>query len=182
MPLVAGVFIPFGGNQPSVLDPAGHTFSGFPRSSGMSWYWLWAGGPIPYENQPHENYQPATIGGQDFSSGATPLLFMHASKGITFDLAIMRAKYPHLNLTRFRAVCQNTAGTASIAANGAKADFWVFVDGRLCFKRSPILIDDPPFDVRVGLSSADHFLTLVSTDGGDGYAGDFVTLGDPRLE
>ncbi len=182
MPLVAGVFIPLGGNQPSVLDPAGHTFGGFPRTSGLSWYWLWAGGPVPYENQPHQNYQPAIIGGRDFSAGAHSLLFMHASKGITFDLSALRAKHPLLGLTRFCTVCQNTAGLARISADSAKSDFWVFVDGRLCFKRSPILLNDPPFDVRVDLSSSDHFLTLVSTDGGDGYAGDFVTLGDPRLE
>ena len=35
--------------------------------------------------------------------------------------------------------------------------------------------------IRVGLDEGDRYLSLVVTDGGDGYSWDCVIFGDPRL-
>ncbi len=181
-PMIASVFVPLGGKTPSVLDPAGHSFAGFPETHGKSWFWLWAGGPVPYENDAQATYRPSVIGGQDYGRTGHGVLFMHASKGITFDLAAIRAAHPGATWTRFCAVGQNTAGAAHVSGISGKSDLWVFVDGALRFQRTPVLLSDPPFDVRVELSSNDRYLTIVTTDGGDDYHGDFISLGDPRLE
>ncbi len=182
MPLVAGVFVPLGGPREQVLDPDGHTF-GFPQTDGKSWHLLWGGTSLPLSNWKNERPDsPSTIGGRDYGSAGHGALWMHSNKGVAFDLGAIRSGHPDRPFTRFRAECQNVSATAPGKENFSElAAVWVFVDGELRFTRV-IRRSDPAFSISVDLSSADHYLTLVSTDGGDGHHGDWITLGDPRLE
>ena len=65
------------------------------------------------------------------------------------------------------------------------AEIWVFVDG--CLKLRSALKPTPakwsgavPIDI--ALKPTDRFLTLVTTDGGDGIDHDWVVFGDPVLQ
>ena len=60
-------------------------------------------------------------------------------------------------------------------------DFWVVVDGELRFNKRRIgpSVDGLPFEVP--LRPDDHFLTLMTTDGGDTVSFDNSFLVDPVL-
>jgi hypothetical protein len=183
-PLIAGTFVPLGGGVAVVLDPFGHTYNAFTNSSHSSWHDLWAGGSIPVGNDPKGQWRPprpTVLGSVDYGAPPHWLLFMHPNKGITFDLAGLRKARGGFPMTRFRATCQNTAGQNDLKIYTQKSDVWVFVDGQLRFSRT-VLRKDGPFDVDVDLANTDQYLTLVTTDGGDGYSGDWLTWGNPRLE
>ena len=59
------------------------------------------------------------------------------------------------------------------------ADIWVFVDGQLKLKRLQLRPKDGVVPVDVEIGPNDRFLTLVSTDGGNGNWLDWVVFGDP---
>jgi hypothetical protein len=109
---------------------------------------------------------------------------MRTNKGVTFDLAALRAAHPGRTFTRFRSVCVNTA--LSVPTPGRpvseKSELRIFVDGKLVYDPPPILWTDPPFEITVNIDPAARYLTLAATDGGDDYSLDWLTLGDPRLE
>jgi hypothetical protein len=182
-PMVAGVFIPRGG-KPEVLDPAGHTFT-FPKTKGMTWYWLWAGGRIPIKDDDKglEAF-PTVIGDVDYGAAGHGAVLLRTNKGVTFDLAALRAAHPERTFTRFRTVCVNTA--LSVPTPGRpvseKSELRIFVDGKLVYDPPPILWTDPPFEITVNVDPKARYLTLAATDGGDDFSLDWLTLGDPRLE
>jgi hypothetical protein len=65
------------------------------------------------------------------------------------------------------------------------AEIWVFVDGRLKL-RSTLKPTQAKWSgavpIDIVLKPTDHFLTLASTDGGDGIDYDWVVFGDPVLQ
>jgi hypothetical protein len=65
---------------------------------------------------------------------------------------------------------------------GGCADIWVLVDGQVRFRRREINGFNGGFSIKVPLAKSDRFLTLATTDSGDGIACDQVIYGDPRLE
>jgi hypothetical protein len=183
-PFIAGAFVPIVGKA-SVLDPDGHTFDKFGCNTTTTWFCAWAGGAIPLAPDPTSQWRPPAptlLDGVDYSKPPHSLLFMHANKGLTFDLAALRRAHPDARLARLRAACQNTARDTNIVYFSQKSALWVFVDGKLLYSRSPIRRKDPAFELNVDLGEGGRYLTLVITDGGDGYAGDWIVLGDPRLE
>jgi len=189
--LIDGVFVPDGGPGPVQLDSAGHRFDGFPKTSGTvhasifaraaavklddrkldngelkGLYWVYAMGPAA-------EYMPDGRG----------LLALSPNAGITFDLENMRQLHRGARPARFRAV----AGLADARRvrhddSPGLADIWVFVDGRLKLKRMQLRPEDGAVKVDVELGPSDRFLTLVSTDGGDGPEGDWIVFGDPVLQ
>ena len=58
----------------------------------------------------------------------------------------------------------------------------MLIDGEPRFQRRQIRNEHGVFSVLVPIHDNDRFLTLATTDGGDGISGDWVTFGDPRLE
>lgn len=61
------------------------------------------------------------------------------------------------------------------------ADVRVFVDGQLRFNRAKLRCADGPVEVDVPWGPTDRFLTLVSTDGGDGMEADVVFYHHPPI-
>ncbi len=157
------------------------------RAEDRSWYWLWAGGSIPAEKN-WSNLVPfsTVIGSVDYNTPGHGLIFMHANKGITFDLLAMRTAHHRGDFKSFSAACVNLSRNSGVSGvvtkvNSIRSGFSVFVDGELRFQKS-ILQTDPPFDVEVPITAGARYLTLVTDDGGDTFFSDAIALGDPRVD
>jgi hypothetical protein len=193
--LIDGVFVPDGGAGPMVVDSAGHTFDGFPKTAGRLWGSIWARAADIRKDgrEQHDEYWIYAMGrGQQFMPRNFGLLAMHANVGITFNLEAMRTLYPGVRPARFHAVAgvADARGFSSdhdyaafVSSSEAQlADIWVLIDGRLKMSRTQLRPQDGPVKVDVELGPKDRFLTLVSTDGGNTSNYDWVVLGDPTLE
>jgi hypothetical protein len=175
IPFVDGVFIPDGSAGAVQVDSAGHTFDDFFKTDNVGYGHIWAGEPVAYVGS-------SKLGGIDYASAGHGALFLHASKGITFDLEAIRRANPGCKLLRFLATAGNTE-TDSLKNGGARyADLRVLVDGKSRFCRREIDGLSGAFSVAVPIDDKDCFLTLAATDGGNGIESDQIMFGDPRLE
>ncbi|EMI21142.1 protein containing DUF1549 [Rhodopirellula maiorica SM1] len=169
LPYVDGVFIPDGrdGDESIVVSSTGITVSGLPSTSSAAWDLI--------RNGPVASQHSTELGGIDFTKQGHSVLGIHANAGITFDLdAIRKGNGDH----EFRF----TAKLGYFGASGSfRADAWVFVDGRPVAEFRGIRRDDGLKNIDAVLPRQARFLTLVSTDGGNGYGHDQVGFGDARL-
>jgi len=177
LPFVDGVFVPDGSVGPVQVDSAGHVFADFPKTTNQTALLIRAGGAVPTVRWAI----PTTLDGVDYAQQGHGLLFLHPNKGITFDLNAIRKGNSGWIITRFLAVAGNTE-TVSGGGGSAYADFWVLVDGQMQFRRCQITAYGSGFSISIPIKSTDRFLTLASTDGGDGLSTDWIMFGDPRLE
>jgi hypothetical protein len=181
--MVAGVFVPAAGGT-MTLDPAGHADASPPTAGGAA-YWLWAGGTIPLVGDSLGLAAiPGVLGGVDYGAAGHGLLYVPANQGVTFDLSAIRAAHPGRAFGSFRAVCGNSA--AGLAAGertivSERSALRVYADGVLVLERE-IRRTAGPFPIDLAIPGGAKYLTIVVTDGGDGYHADWVMLGDPRLE
>jgi hypothetical protein len=180
LPFVDGVFLPDGGNGPVQVDSAGHTFDGFHKTDNNTVGPVWAGPVVSVAPDPPEVI-PTDMGGVDYASAGHGLLFMHANKGITFDLEVIRRTSPGSKLVRFRAMAGNQEDP-SLHGEYVRADIWVLVDGRVRFQRREINSTQGVFQIAIPIGEHDRFLTLAATDGGNSTRADWIMFGDPRLE
>ncbi|WP_245958245.1 DUF1553 domain-containing protein [Roseimicrobium gellanilyticum] len=164
--LIHGVVIPEG-PHPVPITSTGITVEGVPATSGKAWDGI-RNGPV--------NAQASTIlDGVNYKAAGHSLLGLHANAAITFDLAAMRRTLGDGTL-RFTAM----TGYGGSAA-GSKAEFWVFLDGKTAFHRAKFGAKDGGLPLDVSIPASARFLTLMSTDGGDGISHDQVFLGDARM-
>ena len=82
--------------------------------------------------------------------------------------------YQDVRPARFRAIGGLVRCPLPLPAGRRLADLWVFVDGQLKFNRMHLRPQDGAVKMDVELGPSDRFLTLVSTDGGNG---DILRLG-----
>ena len=170
-PLIDGVFVPDGRNGPVRTDSAGHTFDGFTNATNLTASSVWAGGKILAAN-PNLDI-PTTLDGVDYASKGHGLLFLHANKAVTFNLDAVRRANPGFKIVRFLTM----SGSA-----GAPVDAWFLVDGKERFSRCKINQSNIAMSIVIPIRENERFLTLAVTDGGDGFGGDWMIFGDPRLE
>ncbi|MCS7469377.1 DUF1553 domain-containing protein [Stieleria sp. ICT_E10.1] len=174
---VDGVFVPSGeaGQAKVPVTSTGITISGLPTTSGDAWDMI-RNGPVASQHSPE-------LDGIDFTQDGHSLLGLHANAGITFDLSAIRQSLadgaaetsPGMPL-RF------TAQLGYFGASGPhRADAWVFVDGRNVAEFKQLGREDGLQPIDLELSAAVRFLTLVSTDGGNGMGHDQIGFGDPRI-
>ena len=184
--LIDGVFVPNGGAGPVQVDSAGHKFGGFPPTEGRTWGSICSRAadvtPKDHAREPLNWLYSMGRGGQFMPEGRG-LLALNSNSGITLDLEAMRTMYAGTRPVRFRA----TAGMADSRrvdpdVPAGLADIWILVDGRLKFGRSKFRPEDGTFRVDIELGPSDRFLTLATTDGGNGIDCDWVVFGDPVLE
>jgi hypothetical protein len=176
IPVLDGCFIP-GGSTP--VDSAGHAFT-FPSTSLFSYGLIWAGPNIPWEGElPIASQLPADAG-----SPTSRVLAIHSNNGITFNLDAIRALHRDVRIAGFRARVGNSYRPVGLGAGPARplASIHVIVDGIARFERRGFVSVDPPIDVVCTLSDRDHFLTLATTDGGDGNACDWVLWTHPEFQ
>ena len=190
MPFVDGVFIPDFRNGPVQVDSTGHRFEGYAWASGtpvcQTSGYIWAGGDIAIPASAKTAWTfsfahiPVVLDGIDYSKSSHRVLCLHPNKGITFDLDAIRRANTDSNIVRFRAAAANV--DTGVARTEGLADIWVLIDGRTCFQRRETGRSNAAFRVAVPISKSDRFLTLMTTDGGDGFNWDWVVFGDPWLE
>ncbi|MBI1371200.1 MAG: hypothetical protein GC159_00330 [Phycisphaera sp.] len=167
-PYVDGVFIPDGGADGMTGVPVtstGQTVIGLPDTGGGSWDHIW--------NRPNLRVTDTVLDGVDYSAEGRSLLGFHANKGITFDLAAIRAEYPEWNIQRFTAIAGNNHGSV---------DYLVLIDGRVAYRLLRHLGSPRGIDVDVPLTDDDRFLTLVACDGGDNLGYDWSIWAQPVLQ
>ena len=180
LPFVDGVFIPDGGDGPVQVDSGGHTFEAFHKTSNETVGQVWAGPVVSVAPDPPD-VVPTDLDGVDYASPGHGLLFLHANKGVTFDLEAIRQANRGCKLVRFRAVAGNRE-EVSRQGEYVCADIWVLVDGQVRFQRRAINSTWGVFQIAIPIGEQARFLTLAATDGDNGIRWDWIMFGDPRLE
>ena len=178
---IDGVFVVHGGNGPVQLDSAGHSFADFARNDGRTVNMIQAAGATPARPSAwftaKQNNLPQ-LGGVDYSSIGHGVLEIRGNKGITFDLAAIRAAHPGYRLLSFAAVAGNSCRQSTPPRPGT---FWVFVDGQLRFQQPDVAVNSGPVPLEVPLQPADRQLTLVATTTAAGIWNGTM-FGDPKLK
>ena len=89
IPFVDGVFIPDGRQGPVQVDSAGHTCDWFLETCNEGYGPIWAGMPVAWAG-------PSELGDVDYAASGHSALFLHANKGLTFDLRRDPSREPRL--------------------------------------------------------------------------------------
>ena len=182
VPAIDGVFVPDGRKGPVRLDSAGHTFDGFVNNTNWVGRYLWAGGPIAQAQVELSPKISTRLNDIDYASAGHGYLLVVANTGITFDLSAIRRANFGCKSMRFCAVVGNTEPESINSRGSARADFHVFIDGHERFKRREINGCSGSLMISTPIGENDRFLTLATTDSGNGIISDDILLGDPRLE
>lgn len=163
---IDGVVIPNGG-QPVPVSSTGLTADDVPATSAKAWDAI-RHGPV--------NSQGSTkLNGVDYAADGHTMLGLHANAAITFDLDAIR-KESGAGGWEFRAI----VGYGGREAAG-RADFHIYVDGKVVERRMGLSNHDAGVRVEIPLPASARFLTLMSTDGGNGIGYDQIFFGDPKL-
>lgn len=175
---VDGVFVPDGDNGKAEIPVSsnGTTITGLPATSGAAWDMI-RNGPVASQHSP-------SLDGIDFTRDGHSLLGLHANAGITFDVAAMRRAFnpPESSDNSTGGALRFTARVGYFGAVGSHfADAWVFVDGRNVAEFRKLRRVDGLKEIDIELPADSRFLTLVSTDGGNGYGMDQIGFGDPVI-
>lgn len=181
-PFIDGVFVPDGRYGANQITSAGHTFSGFPSTSGKFYSDITAN-PYVIEIQGKEAdstpkkkvVSKLTPVSQNAEIMKQPCIFIHTNAGITFDLQQIRQAHPSLDITTFTARCESPSVWAR------KAEFWVLLDGECVFQCTA---DDARLKkqvVQVPIRPDHGYLTLVTTDGQDGQDYDWCLFSRPEI-
>jgi len=168
-PFVDGVFIADGANGAGRIPvtSTGLAITGIPSTSRKAWDHI-RHGPVASQHS-------TKLDGIDFTKDGHTSLGLHANAGITFDLSAIRKASGHTDL-RF----QSRVGYFG-AEGPYRADVWVFVDGRKAFSYRHLQRRHGLQDIHIELPATARFLTLLATDGGNGYAHDQIGFTNPRL-
>jgi hypothetical protein len=176
--LIDGVFIPDGSRGPVQVDSAGHAFAEFPSTANHTSDYLWAYTAISGNPPLAERFRLRRF---DYAMPGHSLLFMQSNVAITFDLDSVRRANANHKLLRFRAAAGKCEPKPEVEDVGL-ADFWVLVDGQKRFSRREISSRNGDFSVVIPIGENERFLTLASTDAGNGICGDWIMFGDPRFD
>jgi hypothetical protein len=166
---VDGVFIPDGeaGTAKIPVSSTGLTVTGLPKTSGKAWDMI--------RNGPVASQHSTKLGGIDFKDANQSLLGIHANAGIIFDLQAFR-KALGQDALRF------TAQLGYFGAGGNhRASAWVVLDGKIEESFKNITRTDGLQPIDLAISADSQFLTLISTDGENGYSMDQVGFGNPTI-
>ena len=197
---VDGVFVPYVPSYRSrtvQLDSSGNVFNGFTdrrmidgvlkheivngKTTGSIWARAADARSSP-EGWKREGLVYALNNEETFMPAGRGLMLLHANAGITFDLAAVREMFEDAYPARFRATAGMGDGPRAHPHAFGMADVWIFVDGRLNWKRLDLCAKDGAVPIDLPLGPDDGFLTIVSTNGRYGQGYDWVVMGDPTLE
>jgi cytochrome c553 len=180
---VDGVFVPANGE--TKISSSGLKASELPANSGKAWDMI--------RNGPVSSQFSTTLGNVDYNSAGHTMIGLHANAGITFDLAAIRAAgqsetsaetsqstqlfgEPSAVSTGYHFSCVVGYGGRTVEPS---AQFRVYLDGQL--KAIGRLGRNDTQEISFDVPPIASFLTLISTDGGNGYGHDQISFGDPRL-
>ena len=182
IPIVDGCFVPGSSTGPDQVDSAGQRFK-FPTSVNATFGNISAGGKIPWIKTPPDLPIKLTLHGVNYSRYPHRLIVIHSNSGLTLNLDAIRKLYPGIPIGSFHCIVGDSfVGTDKYAhLVNPKADIFVLVDGKVAYQKLEITGKMRPLHVRIPLPQNAHFLTLVTTDGGDGFTDDWVLWCDPEF-
>ena len=166
---VDGVFIPDGKGESAKIpiSSTGLTVTGLPKTAANAWDMI-RNGPVASQHSPK-------LGGINFKDANQSLLGIHANAGITFSLDAFRKALGQAEL-RF------TAQVGYFGSGGNfRASAWVVIDGKIEESFQKITRADGLQAIDLAISADDQFLTLISTDGENGFSMDQVGFGNPII-
>ena len=172
---IDGVFVPANGE--SQITSTRLKATGLPANSGKAWDMI--------RNGPVSSQFSTKFGAVDYNTAAHSMIGLHANAGITFDLVAVRRAIVGENTAATEAQSDSaTLRFTAVAGYGGKpeepsAEFHIFLDGALQPHQRIGRNDAVP--IQISIPSAAQWLTLVSTDGGNGYGNDQVSFGDPQI-
>ena len=158
IPAVDGCFVPDGSPGTMQVDSNGDVFQ-FPRTNNLGVSRIWANDGSPWAG----DKMRMSLGGVNYATGGHRAIHVPSNAAITIDLAVLRRLHPGVNLTSFRAIVGNTSDEGH-----QSAEVFVLADGQQRFTRPRFTPQDGPAQILVALQPSDRFLTLATTDGGDG--------------
>lgn len=169
-PLIDGLIIPSGssdGKTPVTISSTGIEVTELPPTNGKVW------GNVTFG--PSQSAVRTEIDGINYAAEPNSIIGLHANKGITFDLAAVR------RTTDYRRLRLRTVVAYGGADGNFKADAWVFIDGKLAWKRLGLNNAHGAIPLDIPLAADARFLTLVATDAGNDISHDQVFFGNPLL-
>lgn len=182
-PFVDGVFVPANGQ--TKITSTGLMADDLPANSGKAWDMI--------RNGPVSSQHSTTLGTVDYNSAGHSMIGLHANAGITFDLAAIRdaglseagakpsgkSNRPTDNESPLAEYKFSTVAGYGGRTVEPSAEFRVYLDGEL--KATGRLGRNNTTSISLTIPANAQFLTLISTDGGNGYGHDQISFGDPRL-
>ncbi|MCK4998391.1 MAG: NPCBM/NEW2 domain-containing protein [Anaerohalosphaera sp.] len=171
---VDGVFVPNQNQNGNIqISSHGDVFMNCPLTSGYFFT------PISYglPKNAGENEKLMTLDGNDYVTKTLPGISIHSNQGITFDLHAIRNTMTDVRILKFESIC-GVADRIDLAKS--KTEIFVLVDGKEKFHER-FSLQGGSTKVSVKLSSGDRFLTLMTTDGGDGHSWDWALFAEPVL-
>ena len=167
---VDGVFVPDGkeGSAQIPVTSGGMSITGIPTTSGQAWDMI-RNGPVASQ---HSN----ELGGTDFTKQGHSLLGLHANAGITFDLSAIRSASKWDEMRLFTKLGYFGAD------DGSYADAWIFIDAEKVYEKRRLKRSMGLQSIDLKIPASAKFLTLMATDGGNGFGMDQIGFGDPKLK
>ncbi|MDP6448110.1 MAG: NPCBM/NEW2 domain-containing protein, partial [Pirellulaceae bacterium] len=165
-PFVDGVFTPK--SKLCVVSSTGLQIDDLTPTGGQTWDYFKFG--------PSSGFTVNTIDGVDYNTEPQTMVAMHANKGITFDLAALRASHEFAD-SRCKALLGNGG-----AKDQSQLNFAAYVDGKRVVDIRDLRAQQEGAAIDIALPEAARFLTLVVTEGKQGVSHDQAILGDPRIE
>jgi hypothetical protein len=131
-------------------------------------------------NGPVSSQYSTKLGNVDYHSAGHSMIGLHANAGITFDLAAIRdAGRPNVEDTSLIEYQFSTVAGYGGRTTEPSAEYRIYLDGKL--KATDRLGRNDTARITMKVPANARFLTLISTDGGNGYSHDQICFGDPRL-
>lgn len=170
-PLIDGIVVPEGSLVSGVpISSTGILALDIPKTSAAAWDAV-RNGPV--------NLQKSTvIGATNFATDEHSILGLHANAAITFDLQEVRSL---LGTTLLSFESDIGYGGRPEGSDKVRADVRILVDGKSRLIYDGLTPESGRLFASLALNANDRFLTLVSTDGGDGIGHDQVFFGNPRI-
>lgn len=186
---IDGVFVPDSNQRQLTISSDGRSIE-IPTTSGFSYGPIWVRRrPLSatWQANPVDFWATGTLPhiSEKLEEATTGVMGLHSNVGITFDLSQVMAAGQG-EAVRFRAVLANLDNAKDYMPEVAEelkqrsADVRILLDGEELYRRLNFTRDDGEELADVKLDGG-RFLTIISTDGGDGNFFDHVVLIDPVL-
>ncbi|MBI1368555.1 MAG: hypothetical protein GC162_07855 [Planctomycetes bacterium] len=183
-PCIDGVFVPTASDKGMIIDSMGGRFMLPTKTDNNALGAIWARKPRLGDARSGDWLQSIAHPSPISPQGAG-LIGMHANAGITFDLAAMRELNPGWDLAEFTATVANVENVNGIhpqTKQHVSADVFVLVDGQSRFEARDFNSARGVTPIHVTLSPDARYLTLIASDGGNGYAYDWLVFGDALID
>ncbi len=164
---VDGVVVPDASPEGTPITSTGVVVKKIPKTSGQVWDAIRLG--------PVNSHFSTKLDSVDFGTSDHTLLSLHANAAITFDLEELRKSGAPAEM-KFTATAGYFGETPKNGAN-----FAIYLDGESRLARDRIGREDGVVPVDISIPATTRFLTLMSTDGGNGIGHDQICFADPWL-